>query len=207
MESFDDIKKIWNEEKLSEPSSTSVSSEYIDNIISKRLKKVKSSFREYFWVSFFYQNLVYGCLIFLIAKYFNRTDIVILSIAGILIYIPFTIVFMKKFKSAFQPDNEGIAFSDNDIYLNIQNSYTRILEFFRFKKRFDWLIVPLNSLLIVVINFILFVPGGIEANLIAGILLFIVWLLIFIIAMRHENKKRFSEPLHQLESILEDFKN
>jgi hypothetical protein len=58
----------------------------------------------------------------------------------------------------------------------------------------------------VVINFILFVPGGIIANITAGIILLIVWLVTFIVAIRIENKKKFSEPLRQLESILEDFK-
>ncbi len=207
MEEFDDFKKIWNEEKLSETCSPSVSSEYIDNIISNRIKKVKSGFREYFWASFVYQNLVYGCLFFLIARFFNRTDIVILSVAGILLYIPFTVIFMKKFKSAFLINKGGIPFSDDDIYLNIKNSYKRMSEFFIFKRKFDWVMIPLNCILIVVINFILFVPGGIIDNMIVGVILFIVWLIIFIIATRSENKKRFSEPLHQLESILEDFKS
>jgi hypothetical protein len=112
---------------------------------------------------------------------------------------------MKKFKTAFLINKEGIAFSNDDIYLNIKNNYTRISEFFRFKKRFDWVIVPLNCVLIVVINFILFVPGGFMDNLMAGIILLIVWHLIFIIAIRIENRKKFTEPLRQLELILEDF--
>jgi len=65
----------------------------------------------------------------------------------------------------------------------------------------------LNCLLIVVINFILFVPGGIMTNVAAGVILLLVWLVIFIIAIRIENKKKFSEPLRQLETILEDFGN
>jgi hypothetical protein len=207
MENFDEIKKLWNENKVVEKCNTPVSKDYADQLISNRIKKVKSNFREYFWTSFIYQNLVYACLAFLIVRYFNRPDIAILSAAGILLYIPLTIVFMKKFKSAFLLNKEGVAFSNDDIYLNIKNSYTRISEFFRFKKRFDWIIVPLNCVLIVVINFILFVPGGVMANITAGIILLIVWLAIFIIAIRFENKKKFSEPLHQLESILDDFKN
>jgi hypothetical protein len=207
MENFDEIKKLWNENKVAEKCNTPVSKDYADQLISNRIKKVKSNFREYFWTSFIYQNLVYACLAFLIVRYFNRPDIAILSAAGILLYIPLTIVFMKKFKSAFLLNKEGVAFSNDDIYLNIKNSYTRISEFFRFKKRFDWIIVPLNCVLIVVINFILFVPGGVMANITAGIILLIVWLAIFIIAIRFENKKKFSEPLHQLESILDDFKN
>jgi hypothetical protein len=207
METFDDIKKLWSEDKLPETCKIPLSYDEVDSMIGGRLKKIKSNFREYFWASFFYQNLVYGCLAFLIVKYFSRIDIVILSVAGILLYIPFTIIFMKKFKTAFLVNKQGIAFSDDDIYLNIKNSYLRMFEFFRFKKRFDWVIVPLNCLLIVVINFILFVPGGIMTNVAAGVILLLVWLVIFIIAIRIENKKKFSEPLRQLETILEDFGN
>jgi hypothetical protein len=205
METSDNLKEIWNKNKNAD-SCKSLSSDYVDHLISQKIKKVKNTFREYFWVSFFYQNLVYACLVFLIAKFFSRTDIVLLSLAGILLYIPFTIVFMKKFKSAFLINKEGVEFSDDDICLNIKNNYTRMSEFFRFKKSFDWVIVPLNCVLIVVINFILFVPGGFMANITAAIILLIVWHIIFIIAIRIENKKKFIEPLRQMEEILREFK-
>ena len=204
METFDELKEIWNKNRNNDPCK-SLTADYVDHLITDKIRKVKSTFREYFWVSFFYQNLVYACLVFLIVKFFSRTDILILSVAGILLYIPFTIVFMKKFKSAFLINKDGNEFSDDDIYLNMKNSYTRMSEFFRFKKRFDWVIVPLNCILIVVINFILFVPGGLMANLTAGIILFIVWHIIFIIAIRIENKKKFVEPLRQMEEILGEF--
>jgi hypothetical protein len=97
MENFDEIKKLWSENSLT------VNQVDVDQLISNRIKKVKNNFREYFWASFFYQNLVYGCLAFLIVRYFGRPDIMIPSVAGIVLYIPFTIMFMKKFKSAFQP--------------------------------------------------------------------------------------------------------
>ena len=173
MENFEEIKKLWGETKCADKSAKSVTSEYIDYVISKRIKKVKNNFREYFWASFFYQNLVYGCLAFLIVRFFNRTD---------------------------------IEYSNDDIYLNIKNSFSHMSEFFRLKKRFDWVIVPLNCVLIVVINFILFVPNGFMANIAAGILLLLVWLVIFLVAIRIENKKKFVEPLQQMELILEDFK-
>jgi hypothetical protein len=206
MENFDEIKKLWSESKGASLSDGSLSSEYIDDVISKRIKKVRNNFREYFWVSFFYQNLVYGCLTFLIVRYFSRADIVMLSAAGILLYIPFTVIFMKKFKAAFLLNKEGLEYSNDDIWLNLKNSHARMSEFFRLKKRFDWVIVPLNCVLIVVINFILFVPNGFMANIFAGILLLIVWLVIFLVAIRIENKKKFVEPLHQMELIMEDFK-
>jgi hypothetical protein len=84
METFDDLKAIWNNNKNNDPCK-SLSSDYVDHLISDKVKKVKSTFREYFWVSFFYQNLVYASLVFLIAKFFSKTDIVLLSVAGILL--------------------------------------------------------------------------------------------------------------------------
>jgi len=75
----------------------------------------------------------------------------------------------------------------------------------RLKNRFDWVMVPLNCVLIVLINFILFVPGGVQENLLAAIILLIVWHVIFIIAIRFENKRKFKEPLSQMETILEEF--
>jgi hypothetical protein len=203
METFDELKEIWSKNRNADPCK-SLTSDYVDHLISDRIRKVKSTFREYFWVSFFYQNLVYACLVFLIAKFYSTPGIVMLSVAGIMLYIPLTIVFMKKFKSAFLINKEGVEFSDDDIYLNMKNSHARMSEYFRFKKKFDWVIVPLNCVLIVVINFILFVPGGLKGNLAAGIILLIVWHIIFVIAIRIENKKKFVEPLRQMEEVLEE---
>ena len=131
MENFEEIKKLWGETKCADKSAKSVTSEYIDYVISKRIKKVKNNFREYFWASFFYQNLVYGCLAFLIVRYFSRPDIVILSAAGILLYIPFTVMFMKKFKAAFLLNKEGLEYSNDDIWLNLKNSHARMSEFLK----------------------------------------------------------------------------
>jgi hypothetical protein len=79
-------------------------------------------------------------------------------------------------------------------------------EFMRFKNRFDWVMVPLNCVLIVLINFILFVPGGVQAYPLAAIITLIVWHVIFIVAIRYENKRKFKEPLRQMETILEEFR-
>lgn len=205
METLEEMKKLWNESKFADSCAT-LTPEYADQLVAGRIKKIKSGFREYFWASFVYQNLVYASLAFLIVRYFNNTNIVILSIAGIVLYLPFTIIFMKKFKSAFLQNSGGEAFSNDDIYLNIRNSYKRMSEFLKFKNRFDWVMIPLNCILIVVINFILFVPGGIKAYPLAAVVLLIVWLVIFIIAIHYENRKKFREPLRQMETILEDFK-
>jgi hypothetical protein len=206
MENFDDIKKLWNEKTAVKAYDSAINSERLDEIISHRLKKVQGSFREYFWASFFYQNLVYACLAFLVIKFFKRTDIVVISLAGIAVYIPFTIVFMKKFKSAFLTNKEGREYSNDDLFANIQNSYKKMSEFFSFKKKFDWIMIPVNCVMIVIINFILFVPGGFASNLIAAAVLFVVWVGIFLIAIRFENRKKFIEPIKQMESILEEFR-
>jgi len=207
MENFDDIRILWNANSHFNRNNASMSSEQLDEVISRRLKKVKSSFREYFWTSFFYQNLVYAWLVFLIVKFIGRPDIVILSAAGILLYIPYTIIFFRKFKAAFLLNEKGMAYSNDDLYLNIKNNFERMSGFFRIKKLYDLVLIPLNCGLIVVINFILFVPGGFMANLGVAFILLIIWFVLFIIAIRIENRKKFIEPLSQLKTLLDEFKN
>ena len=206
METFEEIKKVWCENKFSASVNESVSSAFVNQIIAKQMKKEKRVISNYFWASFFYQNLVYGFLTFLALRYMSRTDIVFLSILGIVIYIPFTILFMRKFSTLFHSHNKESDFSNENIAFNIENTHRRLLEFFRFKKVFDWIAVPVSCFVIVSFTFILYVPGGIEANPVPVILLFFVWLGLFVIAIRIENKRTFIGPLHELKSILDELK-
>jgi hypothetical protein len=55
-------------------------------------------------------------------------------------------------------------------------------------------------------TFKLSVSGGREEHPVAAGILYVVWLVVFLAAIRAENRKRFREPLRQLSLILEDLK-
>ena len=93
-----------------------------------------------------------------------------------------------------------------DVFRKVEDEYARLADFFRFKRRMDWIGVPVSCAIIVVVTFTLFVPGGIEGNPLAGLAVFALWVGLSLIAIHAENKKRFISPLRHLELVIDDLK-
>jgi len=89
----------------------------------------------------------------------------------------------------------------------VEGEYARLADFFQFKKRMDWIGVPVSCAIIVLVTFTLFVERGVERNPLAVLALFALWVGMSLIAIHAENRKRFISPLRRLEQIREDLKN
>jgi hypothetical protein len=165
-----------------------------DNIIRKRTTQHTRESFQYFWASFVMQIIVYALLSHVLIKNFGNGMIMIPAAAGILLYIPFTIMIMNKFKTM------AISKSDS-ISAHVQKQYQLLESFYKFKRRYELILIPLISLIGTFITFQLFVPGF---YLKAEIIVFFITLASCIIAIRAENKKSFDIPLSKLRLILED---
>jgi hypothetical protein len=95
----------------------------------------------------------------------------------------------------------------SDILHTVENEYARLADFYKFKKRVDWIGVPVSCAIIVVVTFTLFVKGGVEGNPSGSVVVFLLWLGMSLIAVLAENKKRFLSPLRHLELVLSDLRN
>jgi hypothetical protein len=200
METFDSVRDLWQRQSATQTAPLTLNKTEFDTIIKSRIKKEKKVVVEYFWVALAFQIFIYSIGCFLIAKFWNDTRIVMLSAAGILLYLPFTIVLMRKFKAMY-PSRKNNA---DTIRNNVKTQHESLLRFFNFKKRFDLAAIPVNCLILVGVLFQLYVPGGAEGNLFWSITGFIVMMLIFAIAAWFENRKHFIRPLRQFEQILDD---
>ena len=85
-------------------------------------------------------------------------------------------------------------------------SFQIYADFFQFKKRMDWIGVPVSCAVIVLVTFTLFVEGGAKGNPLAAFAFFAIWVGMSLIAIRAENRKRFISPLRNLEQVLDDLK-
>jgi len=198
METLDDAKNLWqNTNEVNQPALNKAA---VENIIRARIKKEKKSAADYFWLSFAYQILIYAFASHLIIKYWGDGRMMLLCAAGVLLYIPLTVILMRKFKAMLNPPAQRVA----NIQGNVKNQYTLLSQFFSFKKRFELLSLPLTSVILTGIIFMLYVPGGVEANLTGAAITCIVTLLIYSAAAWFENKKHFVHPLNRLKFILED---
>lgn len=204
METFEDIRKCWQENMVSDAGADLLSKESVERMIRTRVRKQQTIVLQYFWASFTYQVLIYAFASHLIIKFWGDDQVLLLSLGGALLYIPFTVILMTRFKAMYPSANDQAASSVQNIAENVKKQHALLLQFFRFKKRFEWLAIPLSSSIMVLIVFKLYVNGGIEKYPTGGVASFLVLLTCFITAVYFENKKHFIQPLRQLELILKD---
>ena len=203
MKSFDEAKSFWQAAINREENISVLNKENFGKIIKSRIKREKKIVAEYFWASLVYQIFVYSFLFHFIIKFWGDMYLLLLSAAGIILYIPFTFVLMRKFKAMYNPPVN----LTEDILANVSNQYSLLSQFFRFKKRFDRIAIPVSCFIITAILINLYTIGGIKEHVTGSIVLFLIWLTLFATATWFENKKRFRLPLNQLETILKDIGN
>ena len=200
MEPFYELKHLWQEKAGQQANPSFLRREDAEKIIAARIKKEKKGIAAYFWLALSWQILIYSFACYLLVSRWGNEQVMLLCAAGALLYIPFTIVLIRKCKAMYQPARTVAA----DIRSGVCNQYELLTQFFNFKKRFDRIAIPVSCFVLTAILFALYVPGGIESNLPAGIIIFLTWLLIFSVAAWFENKKHFVRPLRHFEWILED---
>src|SRR5688572_22278427 len=98
MSTLEELKKVWEANQETAQVHQRYDRETLDDIVKSRTKKNMKKSMHYFWGAFFLQILVYALLSHVIVKYGGNAETLFLGIAGILLYLPFTIILMKKFK-------------------------------------------------------------------------------------------------------------
>jgi hypothetical protein len=172
-------------------------------IITSRVRKhTKASFG-YFWASLALQIGIYALFSHLVIKYWSQTQILVLSLLGILLYLPFTIVLMRNFKRVARGRLQGSEQSSIHDYLSEQHQLLH--RFFTFKKRYEMMLIPFSAAIAVVLIFTLYVPGGVRAFPLGAFVTYSLTLLSCYWAIRNENKKSFIEPLQRLQAILQEY--
>jgi len=181
------------------------SAETLEKMFKKRVMKHTNKAMKYFWASFTLQILVYGLLSHVIIKSWMDVPIMLLGFGGILLFIPFTVMLMKKFKAlakASMTQSVGI----DTLHDYVLQQHTLLQSFYTFKKRYELLLIPLASAIGTILTFQLFVPGGALENINGVFIAFGLTVFSCLLAIIVENKKSFEQPLKQLKEILDEFK-
>jgi hypothetical protein len=140
-----------------------------------------------------------------IIKYYTNTEILALSAMGIILYIPFTIMLMRKFKS--MATTNLIENTEASLHQYVLTHYKLLLSFYRFKKRYEFVLIPLSCVLGTILFFKIYMPGGVSEHLLGACITFSVAIIACALAIRLENKKSFDLPLRKVEGILHEFKS
>ena len=126
--------------------------------------------------------------------------------AGVVLYVPLTIALIRKVRRSFvNLSQRGSAVPD--ISQKVAEQYANLADFFQFKKRLDWIGVPVSCAIIVMLTFTMFLKRGVEESPLTAVVLFAIWVVMSMLAIHAENRKRFMFPLQHLQQVLADLKN
>lgn len=194
--SLDELKKDWQQN--SGEVKSAFDNESLRKIFKARVaKQMREPFR-YFWASFVMQILLYAFMTHLIVKNWGNASVQIYSLICILLYIPFTWVLLKRFRQmATRKVNAAESLIDSLAF-----KASQLRSFFRFKKRYEAIQIPLCCAMGVILPFELFMPGGAMSYVNVMLVWFIVGLLVCFFAIRDENERRFKRPLRELDAMI-----
>ena len=204
MSTLEELKKEW-EQKSNVGLRDHYNEESFGKMIKSRVKKQTNASMKYFWASFALQLLVFALLSHVIVKYWNDWSIVLVSIAGMVMYFPFMIMLMKRFKAIAMTRPQDSTASSLQAYVARRHELLR--SFYQFKRRYELFLIPVVSAIGVWLVFQLWVPGGVSAYPSGAIITFGITLISCIAAIWSENKRSFENPLRQLQQVLDEFKN
>lgn len=198
-----DIETQWQQEMSRYALPTPLTGEQLQSIISSRVIKELGTVSGYIWGLIVYQIILYSFLAHTLVRNWSNIQIAIACLVGAALYIPLTAALIQRTRALYEPVR-----APNSNMLSVRayvtSYHARLADFFRFKKRMDWLGVPVSCAIIVIVTFTLFVPGGITEYPLAAVVLFALWVVASVIAIHFENARRFIDPLRQLEQLLKE---
>jgi len=207
MTTLEELKKKWDENKDTTSGPLAYDEVALEKIFKSRVKKHTNKAMQYFWASFVLQIIVYALLSHVIVKYWSDSEMLLFSLGGVLLFLPFTIMLMKKFKRIAATKLTGENNTGISLHQYVLRHHALLLSFYNFKKRYEHVLIPLSSAIGVFLTFKLYVPGGVQQHPAGAGITFVITLLSCAMAIRSENKKSFEQPLHQLQEILDEFKS
>jgi hypothetical protein len=202
-----EIENVWQEGKAREVASAPMTGKDLQAIISSRVRKELKTVSQFVWAAIVYQIILYSFLTHTFVRHWGDMHSMLLCLAAGACYIPLTIALIRKVKTLCSRATAQPGFPVPDIFLKVESEYIRLADFFQFKKRMDWIGVPVSCAIIALVTFTLFVQGGIEGNPVAGLAFFALWVGMSVVAIHAENRKRFISPLRHLKQVLDDVKN
>ena len=202
----DELENVWKEGMAREAEPAPLTGKDLQTIVASRVRKEVKKVSEFVWAAIVYQIILYSFLAHTFIRHWDDMKIMLLCLAGAACYVPLTVALIRRIRTLFRRPSEASGSVVPDVFRKVEDEYARLADFFRFKRRMDWIGVPVSCAIIVLVTFTLFVPGGIEGNPLAGLAVFALWVGLSLIAIHAENKKRFISPLRQLELVIDDLK-
>jgi hypothetical protein len=201
MKTLEELKKDW---ALNPAHATHVGQSELSRVVRTRVKKHLNTSMQYFWGALVLQILVYALLTHVGIKYYYDPYTVAPALLGIALYVPFTWILLSRFKkmalSSTRRSGEGMPVREY-----IHNQKELLQGFLAFKKRYEWILIPISTAIGVLLVFKLYVPGGVAAFPQGAAITFALTLISCYMAIRRENARNFSAPLSRLSELENEY--
>jgi hypothetical protein len=203
MSTLDDFKKEWTA-AIPPASKPRVDRADLQAIAQARGARHVNRAIQYFWASLTLQIIVYALLSHVFIRFWGVVAVQGLCLAGVGLYLPFTVVLLRQFKRVARP----VATAPDvgaSLQARTQQQHDSLRAFYRFKRRYEYLLIPLSTALGVWLTFRLYVPGGVPQHLTGASITYLLSLLSCGWAIRRENRRHFELPLRNLKALLTEF--
>lgn len=200
---MDQPKKPLADEQLL-PKATMLDKNSLHAIVKKRANKQKGISMQYFWAVLVLQIIVYALLTNVIIRYWEDTALRTVCLFCFLLYVPFTVVLFRDFKQMAQlgaRDDQGSAMPLSNYILE---QYRLLRRDYRFKQRYDFLLIAISVAIATWVILRIYFPGGVMAHPILAASIFFPSFFACVAVSRKDEKTHFQEPLKHLESIISD---
>ncbi len=201
-----EIDEIWKGGNGRDASPPPVGAKDLHRIISSRVRRERRIVGKFVWAAVVYQIILYSFLTHTLITRWGDERTLLLCLGALTLYIPITVALIRRVRSLYLPISNTASSQVSDILRNVESEYARLADFYRFKKRVDWIGVPVSCAIIVVVTFSLFVKGGVEGNPLGSLVVFLLWVGMSLMAILAENRKRFLSPLRHLELVQNDLR-
>lgn len=201
MSLLEEIKKDW---KTAVPESMHYDQASLVAITKARSARQVNRTIQYFWAFMTYQIIVYGLLTHLLIRYWNISEVRLACFVGLLLYLPFTVVLLRQFRRVAIA-SPGRINPTVSVQACIRQQYNSLRTFYRFKRTYEYGLIPLSTALGVWLLFRLYVPGGVAQHLAGATTTYLLALLACGWAIYRENRNHFEQPLQHLSDTLKDF--
>ncbi|MFD1141125.1 hypothetical protein ACFQ4C_08400 [Larkinella insperata] len=204
MSVLDELKNQWDQANAVPPGSPGYDHPTLEELVRTRARQPINQAMHYFWGALTLQIIVYALLSHVWVRFWTQPHIPWFCLAGMLLYLPFTVMLLKKFKQIAQPNPPG-KHASLSVQNRIQDQYRNLVSFYRFKKRYEYILIPISTGLCIFLLFSLYVPGGLQQHPTAAGVLYGLTLLSCGWAIRRENLAQFKGPIDELQGLLSEF--
>lgn len=205
MQNIDELKNGWRQQSYP-INSIEIDQNNLRQIMKSKINSQKNQSMKYFWAAFVLQIIVYAFLSHLMIKYWSDRSLLYVCAFCFLLYIPFTVVLLRKYKKMAVLKISGNAV-EQSMFSYVKKQHQLLSGFYSFKRKYELLLIPLSSAILIWVVFRLYVPGGIVDHPILTLVCFLGTLASCAQAIIMENKRNFKEPLRNYELILKDLES